>query len=585
MRALIRFFASRGTVAQVFTLLTVLLGLGALTVIQRDNFPSVDFEEMTVITRYPGASPEDVELNLTNEIEKELKQVDGLLWVHSFSMVNISIIYIRIDPDANDKRKVKTDVRDAVSRVSELPPEVDEEPLVEELTTTTAILIIEVGLTGDIPYKDLRELARRAEKALTELPGVAESIWRQREQGLAPLDAAVEGTAAVYLPVLTTLLTTALAFAPMFFMQGVLGWRYAVIAGFLALLLAAFWYAGRYLDFVRFPTQSADTFFVLAELPSGSSLEATGDRMAELEAILRDLPNGELDSFVTRIGSHGEWNLGENENWAFMGVYLTPFANRARNADEIVEDLRRRMGQVDGIERLRFVIDSGGPPVGRPITIRIIGSDDASRDRLAAHVMARLAAIDGVKDLDRDDKAGKEQIAIDLDYIRLADAGLTVADVARNVRLAFDGEIVTSVRYGEEDVDFRVILEERARRTEDTLRDLIIPNRDGRFRLSDPGQSRQSAARGTPRAAPRLDHYRGHQASPTPDPADLHHHRCRPSAHGLWTRRLPPLRRADGPGDGLRHPIRDPADLDSAALPAAGAGRPEPLRRETRLRS
>jgi multidrug efflux pump subunit AcrB len=778
MRALIRFFASRGTVAHVFTLLTVLLGLGTLTIIQRDNFPSVDFEEMTVTTRYPGASPEDVELNLTNQIEQELKEVDGLLWVHSFSMENVSIIHIRIDPDASDKRKVKTDVRDAVSRVSELPPEVDEEPVVEELTTTTAIPIIEVGLTGDIPYKDLRELARRAEKALTDLPGVArvekygyldrevkievsqdalekwrvpahavaeairdrniratggsfesytnernivtlaqfeepldvaevivrvtaagtqlrvkdlavlrddfepakvvsrmnarpaisflvykkasadimrtvdaikalvdenqgrlpeavsieysndtsrhvrtrlqvvaanglaglllvvitlalfldlrsafwvatsipvvllgtlfllpvfgayldsialaamilvigiivddgivvaESIWRQREQGLAPLDAAVEGTAAVYLPVLTTLLTTALAFAPMFFMQGVLGdfvfviplvvclalaislgeitialpahligaaahreptapasgawfiglregfgrllqgllgWRYPVIAGFLALLITAFWYAERYLDFVLFPTQSADTFFLLAELPSGSSLAATGDRMAELEAILQGLPDGELDSFVTRIGSHGEWNLGENENWAFMEVYLTPFATRARNADEIVEDLRRRMQQVDGIERLRFVIDSGGPPVGRPITIRIIGSDDESRDRLAAAVMARLAAIDGVKDLDRDDKAGKEQIAIDLDYIRLADAGLTVADVARNVRLAFDGEIVTSVRYGEEDVDFRVILEERARRTQDTLRDLIIPNRDGRF--------------------------------------------------------------------------------------------------------
>ena len=34
--------------------------------------------------------------------------------------------------------------------------------------------------------------------------------------------------------------------------------------------------------------------------------------------------------------------------------------------------------------------------------------------------------------------------------------GLTVADVAQNVRIAYDGEVVTSVRYGDEDVDFRV---------------------------------------------------------------------------------------------------------------------------------
>jgi multidrug efflux pump subunit AcrB len=784
MRELIRFFAARHTLANVFTALMIFLGLAALATIQRDNFPSVDFEEMKVTTRYPGASPEDVELNVTNEIEEELKEVDGLKWVHSFSMENVSIVHIRIDPDATDKKKVKTDVRDAVSRVTELPPEVDEQPLVDEITTTTAIPIIEVGLTGDIPYPELRELARRAEKSLTALPGVAkvdkygyldrevkieisqdaverwqvpahaiaeavrnrniratggsfesytnernivtlaqftepldvaevivrvtdagtqlrvkdlavlrddfepekvvsrmngrpaisflvykkesadmirtvdaikamvaenqnrlpagvsieysndtsrqvrnrlavvtsngvaglvlvlivlalfldlrsafwvamsipvvllgtlfllplfgayldsialaamilvigiivddgivvaESIWRQRELGLAPLDAAVEGTASVYLPVVTTLLTTALAFAPMFFMTGTMGdfvfviplvvclallislaevtialpahliggrsgssvtapktegrwfssvrehfgswlaaalrWRYAVIGGFAMLLAASFWYAARYMDFVLFPTQSSDTFYVLVELPSGSSLDATGDRVAELERIVEELPEGELDSYVSRVGSHGEWNLGENENWAFLGVYLTPFSIRDRDADQIVEQLRDKMGKVDGIETLRFVIDSGGPPVGRPITVRVVGSDDQMRDRLTRVIMQRLKAIDGVKDLDRDDKTGKEQIKIDLNYIRLADSGLTVADVARNVRLAFDGEIVTSVRYGEEGVDFRVILEERARQTQDTLRDLVIPNRDGRFvRLSE----------------------------------------------------------------------------------------------------
>ncbi len=77
--------------------------------------------------------------------------------------------------------------------------------------------------------------------------------------------------------------------------------------------------------------------------------------------------------------------------------------------------------------------------------------------------MAQLRRIDGVKDVERDNKAGKEQINIDLDYIRLAERELSVADVAKNIRLAYDGEIVTSVRYGDEDVDFRVILEEKAR--------------------------------------------------------------------------------------------------------------------------
>ena len=780
MHALIRYFAQRNTVANVFTLMVVLLGLSTLSHIQRDNFPSVDFAEMVITTRYPGASPQDVELNVTNKIEQELKEVDGLKRVTSFSMENISVINVEIDLDVEDKDKVKTDVRDAVSRTADLPVEVDEQPLVQEITTATGIPIIEIGLSGDIPYAELREYARRAEKALEDIPGVArlkrygyldreiriellqdamekwqvpgatlvdaiakrnirasggsfesytseknivtlaqfeepqevrdvivdvtaegtlvrvsdmaivkdafepekvrsrmngrqaisflvykketadivrtvdrikafvddnrhrlpdgvsieysndvsqnvrnrlavvlsngamglmlvlfvlalfldlrtafwvamgipvtllgtifllpmfgayldsialaamilvigivvddgivvaENIWLHREQGMTPLDAAVEGTASVFQPVVTTLLTTALAFAPMFFMSGTLGdfvyviplvvvlallvsfgeliialpahliagvkheavypvkkrravdferfrmlfgqvlkwiirWRYPFIAISFIALVTAFWYASRYMDFVLFPTQTADRFYVLAELPTGSSLNHTADTITQLEAAVEALPPGEVNSYVTRIGSHGDFNMGENEHWAYVGVYLTPFATRDRNADQIVEDLRTRSAAIADIERMVFVIDSGGPPVGRPITLRIVGSDDAVRAELATLIMTRLGEIEGVKDIDRDDKRGKEQINIDIDFIRLADSALTVSDIARNVRLAFDGEVVTSVRYGDEDVDFRVLFEDTARSSLDSLSDLVIPNARGEF--------------------------------------------------------------------------------------------------------
>ena len=779
MKAFIRFFAQRHILASVITIIFIFLGLSALTFIQRDNFPSVDFNEMTITTRYPGASPEDVELNVTNKLEEELKEVDGLDKVTSFSMENISIIHIKLDPDARDKKKIKTDVRDAVSRVSDLPPEVDENPLVEELTTSTVFPIIEVGLTGTLPYSQLRTLAKRAEKELLAVPGVAsvtkygyldreikvevaldaiqkyqipeheivtaiqnrniratggsfesytseknivtlaqfkepmevgdvivrvtdrgttirvrdlavlkddfepakvltrmngaptisflvykkesadiirtvdaikklveknrhrlpagvsieysndksrlvdnrisvvayngflglalvmlmlaifldlrsafwvalsipvvllgtlfllpifgayldsialgamilvigivvddgivvaENIWRHRELGLAPLEAAVEGAYSVFWPVLTTIITTTLAFVPMFFMTGILGdfvfviplvvvlalsisfmevtctlpahlimgvrqsdtnvsvqestwfahlrehfgrfitlmlrWRYGVLGVFVVLLMSAFWYADRYMDFILFPTQSADELYIITELPSGSSLEHTSTKLKEIESIVTTLPMNELDSFVTRIGTHGEFNLGENENWALVGVYLTPFALRARNADEIVEDLRKQTARLQGFTKITFIIQSGGPPVGRPITLRVVGSDDEMRRRLADLIVKKLSRTEGVKDVDRDDKRGKDQIKIILDYIRLAELGLSVADVSKNIRLAYDGEIVTSVRYGDEDVDFRVILEKQARISPEILGELIVPNKDGRF--------------------------------------------------------------------------------------------------------
>jgi len=70
-----KFFAARHKLANLFTISVLLLGLYALTYIQRDRRPQVDFGQMTITTRYPGASSEDVELNVTNKIEEQLRGV------------------------------------------------------------------------------------------------------------------------------------------------------------------------------------------------------------------------------------------------------------------------------------------------------------------------------------------------------------------------------------------------------------------------------------------------------------------------------------------------------------------------------
>ena len=59
--------------------------MGSLTTIKRDSYPEVEFGEFLITTAYPGASPEDVELNVTNKIEKELKEVTGIKRYQSWS--------------------------------------------------------------------------------------------------------------------------------------------------------------------------------------------------------------------------------------------------------------------------------------------------------------------------------------------------------------------------------------------------------------------------------------------------------------------------------------------------------------------
>lgn len=377
---------------------------------------------------------------------------------------------------------------------------------------------------------------------------IAENIYRRRELGDNPLDAAVNGLSEVIRPVTATILTTIVAFVPILFLPGFVGqlanvmpkviilalivslvesvialpahltsgmlkksesrssskressfgkvrqwykqhftavvlrFRYAYV--FLAVLIlgGTLWYTVNYMDFILFPSEGAEELIIRAELPIGRSLDVTSEKVKEIEEIVAQLPKEELSSFVTRVGVFwGEIPVEEGESRASIVITLTPFSERSRNADEIREHLRAQTDKLEGFKNIIYYVHVGGPPVGKPVSIRLVGADNLKRRQLADDVEAFLKSIEGVTDIERDDKLGKEQVVIKINYDKLARVGLTVADIAQNVRIAYDGQVVTRVRYGDEDVEFRVMLKESVRKQIKYLHELVIPNPQGRL--------------------------------------------------------------------------------------------------------
>jgi multidrug efflux pump subunit AcrB len=161
----------------------IILGLGTLRHIQRDMFPRVDFGELVITTRYPGASPEDVELNVTNVLEEEIKGVAGIDRFTSYSMENISVIDVVVDLNEDDIDDIVRQVREAVYRVTELPAEVTEAPYITEINSSI-FPVIEIGFSGDVDYRVLRDYARQFEDKLESISGVSNfdtSGYRDRE--------------------------------------------------------------------------------------------------------------------------------------------------------------------------------------------------------------------------------------------------------------------------------------------------------------------------------------------------------------------------------------------------------------------
>lgn len=780
MSKIASYFIHRPRVANLILLLIVLAGILSAFSLRRQGYPAIDFDIMKITTEYPGASAEDVEVNVTDPIEDELIEVEDIDEIVSMSMENLSLIFVYINPDSSDSSKVKGDIRDAVDRVSDLPQQVTEKPRVEEIRTTNTP-VMEVAITGDVPENELRAYARALENDLKGARGIgviekvgynkheikieadhgkieeryvslseimdsirsrnvrisggslesyvsekkivtfaeyddpmevadvvirstftgkkvrisdvatvkdgfeepnilsrangrraisimvrpqanadvitlsnevkerlanfrkglpdnvqatlmfdnssytrsllrmvrtntlmgfalvlivmfifldwktafwtafglpiaicgalilfepfgitvnlitlsamvlvlgilvddaiviAEKIYQFKEAGMENVEATLKGLRSVFWPVVAAVLTTVLAFLPMLFMTGMTG-KFIVSIPIVVVLMLGFsliestvflpchiahvtppkepprrtlwingvreWYSRRvtwclanrvkvlvvyglvfltvcaattfWLKFVLFPQDNPDIYNIVIEAPRGTPLYETEKKVAEVEAILDEVvPKEFMDSYVTRIGHHDTnvygGSAGQYENWALVTVYLKPAEERAEPSEELSAEIERRFKDIHGLKTITIEPMDDGPPVGKPITVIYTSDDDKLRAKFEKETMEFLKGIDGVKGVETTNVKGKDELRLKLNYDQMAKLGLTALDVSQTVRAAFEGEVVTSIRKGGEEIDFRVSLADPKKYRAEGVLDLSIANRKGKL--------------------------------------------------------------------------------------------------------
>ncbi len=133
---------------------------------------------------------------MTNRIEDALKGVAGIRSFVSTSFEDRSEITVDLDPDARDLRKAAKAVRDAVAGVTDLPAGVTRAPEVDELSTDN-IPVLEVAVSGDLPYRELRAAASGIEDVLKAVDGVSRVTrigYRAREVRIEVSPEALERT-------------------------------------------------------------------------------------------------------------------------------------------------------------------------------------------------------------------------------------------------------------------------------------------------------------------------------------------------------------------------------------------------------
>lgn len=115
MNFLTRFSLKNAVAVFIISFLLILGGLYSFSSLKVDLLPNIEFPQLSIEVVYPGASPEDINEQVTSKLEDKFKSIDGIKKMQSSSYESISIINLEFPfhTDMNDmERQVDTIIKD-----------------------------------------------------------------------------------------------------------------------------------------------------------------------------------------------------------------------------------------------------------------------------------------------------------------------------------------------------------------------------------------------------------------------------------------------------------------------------------------
>jgi HAE1 family hydrophobic/amphiphilic exporter-1 len=225
-----------------------------------------------------------------------------------------------------------------------------------------------------------------------------------------------------------------------------------LILGFMVLSLSFMTITNGILKIAFFPNAEPTSLNLLIDTPGGSTLEETDEVTSEIEAILYDIE--EVEQFNTTIG-------GSEIDSSRISV---EFDTENKSGFEILNEIDRQSKKVAGAN-VSIQTIAQGPPVGKPIEIRLLGDDLRASDAFSKDVTALLKQIEGVYNVESSVSVGVPEILIDINENKGLTYGVTPFQITNQLRGEISGIEATTIREDGEEID--VILRKDLERISD----------------------------------------------------------------------------------------------------------------------
>jgi multidrug efflux pump subunit AcrB len=236
------------------------------------------------------------------------------------------------------------------------------------------------------------------------------------------------------------------------FLDVILHARVAIVVGGFLLLIVVVAGVGSQLRREFFPEVDAGAFEIYVRGRSGTRIEETEKRIADVEAVVKSTIGKDLQIVISEIGVTADWSAAYTPNAGPMDsvVKIQLEHERERSAQDYVAMLRDKFLSDPKFEELEFAFDAGGmirsamnEGKSTPINIQITTKDEnrGKAYEIASQIMRQVKQVPGVVDARILQRLDYPEYIVDVDQAKAASLGLSQMDVMRNLVAALNSSI------------------------------------------------------------------------------------------------------------------------------------------------
>ncbi len=229
-------------------------------------------------------------------------------------------------------------------------------------------------------------------------------------------------------------------------------------------------------EFIR--TADRGEFSVLLEMPPGSTVANTNRMSQRVEMMLSKMP--QVKKIYANVGASSEgFFSSSSNNISELVVTLVPLAQRQETTNEMMRIVKRKVSDIEGVKARLNAIGIFGTANFTPFQLVVAGSNMDSVRKATDMIENIILKTVGTADVRTSLEDGKPETRIEVDRVKLATFGLSMAEIGQTLQIALRGDDDAKIRDGSNEYTLRILLDEFDKSQTSSLENLTFINRKG----------------------------------------------------------------------------------------------------------